>query len=255
MHFAPYYFLNITHPVTIAVIGCGGTGSLTIPRLARLDYALQKLGHPGLHVMVYDGDIVEQNNVGRQNFTVSDIGQFKASNIIEKVNYAFGLQWEAINEYINPLIPRCNITITCVDVIKPRLDIKASIKTIYANQYDDYTKKYYWIDAGNGKDFGQVVLGTISKIKQPKTSLFKTVSNLKNVFDLFPLMEENDNIDDQGIEGCSMHSSLHKQDLFINDNIAVHICQILYKLIYEKQIEYNGVIINQESFITKGFHV
>jgi len=91
IHYAPTYFIEPTHPLTIALIGCGGTGSLVAPRLARLDYVLKELGLPGLYVTVYDGDTVEQNNVGRQNFNKNDIGDYKAANIVQKMNLSYGL--------------------------------------------------------------------------------------------------------------------------------------------------------------------
>ena len=84
------------HPITINLIGVGGTGSLVLPRLARLDYALKLLDHPGLMVFAYDDDVVEEFNIGRQNFSVSDLGKNKAICITEKCNLSFGLLWESI---------------------------------------------------------------------------------------------------------------------------------------------------------------
>ena len=49
IHFTDRYLLNPRHPVTVFVIGAGGTGSQVITNLARMNMALQALGHPGLH--------------------------------------------------------------------------------------------------------------------------------------------------------------------------------------------------------------
>ena len=46
------------HPVTVNLIGAGGTGSQVLTCLARLDVTLRALGHPGLSVTLYDPDIV-----------------------------------------------------------------------------------------------------------------------------------------------------------------------------------------------------
>ena len=54
IHFTDRYLLNPRHPVTVFVIGAGGTGSQVITNLARMSMALQALGHPGLHVTVFD---------------------------------------------------------------------------------------------------------------------------------------------------------------------------------------------------------
>lgn len=65
-HFSDSYLLDPRHPVTVNVIGAGGTGSQVVTSLARMDTALWKLGHPGLFVRVYDPDTVSESNIGRQ---------------------------------------------------------------------------------------------------------------------------------------------------------------------------------------------
>ena len=49
IHYTDNYLLKPYHPVTIHVAGAGGTGSQVIANLARMNVALQALGHPGLH--------------------------------------------------------------------------------------------------------------------------------------------------------------------------------------------------------------
>ena len=49
IHYTDRYLLNPHHPVTVFVIGAGGTGSQVATNLARMSIALQALGHPGLH--------------------------------------------------------------------------------------------------------------------------------------------------------------------------------------------------------------
>ena len=74
IHFTDRYLLNPRHPVTVFVIGAGGTGSQVITNLARMSMALQALGHPGLHVTVFDPDTVSQANIGRQLFSETELG-------------------------------------------------------------------------------------------------------------------------------------------------------------------------------------
>ena len=52
IHFTDRYLLNPRHPVTVFVIGAGGTGSQVITNLARMSMALQALGHPGLYLLI-----------------------------------------------------------------------------------------------------------------------------------------------------------------------------------------------------------
>ena len=58
VHYTDSYLINPQHPVTVNLIGAGGTGSQVLTCLARLDITLRALGHPGLFVTLYDPDIV-----------------------------------------------------------------------------------------------------------------------------------------------------------------------------------------------------
>lgn len=130
IHFAPNYFYNPTHPITIALIGVGGTGSLMLARLARMYYALRQTGHPGLHVISYDSDRVEPNDVGRQLYTLCDVGEYKVVNAVSKGNMAFGLQWQGIPidalSYGGDI--RANVIVTCVDNARFRMQLAQSIR-------------------------------------------------------------------------------------------------------------------------------
>lgn len=97
-HFTHEYILNPSHRVTVNLVGAGGTGSQVLSALARMDYALYKLGHPGLYVRVYDDDVVTDANIGRQLFRGADIGQNKANVLVTRINTFFGVDWEAVQE-------------------------------------------------------------------------------------------------------------------------------------------------------------
>lgn len=86
IHYTDSYLLKPYHPVTIHVAGAGGTGSQVIANLARMNVALQVLGHPGLHVTVFDPDIITEANIGRQLFSETELGQCKATAAVTRVN-------------------------------------------------------------------------------------------------------------------------------------------------------------------------
>ena len=96
VHYIDSYLINPQHPVTVNVIGAGGTGSQVLTCLARLDTALRGLGHPGLFVTVYDSDTVTEANIGRQLFSPSDTGLNKAQCLVTRVNNFFGNGWRAV---------------------------------------------------------------------------------------------------------------------------------------------------------------
>ena len=129
VHYIDNYLVNPQHPVTVNLIGAGGTGSQVLTCLARLDAALRGLGHPGLFVTLYDPDIVTEANIGRQLFGPSDLGQNKAQCLVTRINNFFGNDWKAQPD-IYPTVLKdarrdnlANITITCTDNIKSRIDL------------------------------------------------------------------------------------------------------------------------------------
>lgn len=243
MHFVPSYFLNPTHPVTICVIGCGGTGSQVLVSLARVNYTLKALGHPGLHVISYDPDIVSITNVGRQLFSESDIGLNKAVLLTTRVNAFYGTAWEAVPELFNKkTATRCNITLTCVDNIKSRIEISGLLKNGTRNQlYEPHNKLVYWMDFGNARNTGQVVLGTLADIKQPDSALFETVNTLPLLTDKFDLRMVKE--EDSG-PSCSHADALRKQNLFINSTLAQLGCDMILEMLTEGMIGYSGFYLN-----------
>lgn len=64
----------------IVIVGCGGTGSWLIPKLAKTinDMKRKNLLSADFSLVLVDGDTVESKNLIRQNFVESDIGRNKA---------------------------------------------------------------------------------------------------------------------------------------------------------------------------------
>lgn len=239
-HFSHNYLLSPQHRLSVAVIGAGGTGSQVMTELARIDHALYKLGHPGIHVTLYDDDMVTEANIGRQLFSLSDVGLSKSMVLIDRINSFFGVDWKSCRErYPFNNADTYNITITCVDNVYSRISIGEYIRS-YCGK-DDIRTPYYWIDCGNQTDRGQVVLGTIQTINQPKSDSVEAVCSLKCVDELFDLTQVDEN--DSG-PSCSLAEALSKQDLFINSMMAQVCCNLLWKLITEGGIDYQGAFVN-----------
>lgn len=223
--------------VRIVVVGAGGTGSHVINGLVQLHTALLALGHPaGLHVTAFDDDTVSESNVGRQAFAWSDIGANKASVLINRLNQAFGLDWEACPERIGVsqtgrLRMRPDLVIGCVD---NRLARKAIASTFGYG---------YWLDIGNNQNDGQVILGEIGEGPYV-TWRGKKRLRLPTVADLLPeaVDERLDQTDDQ--PSCSLADALEKQSLFINRAMALHALNLLWKLFRLARLEAHGVFVN-----------
>jgi PRTRC genetic system ThiF family protein len=147
------------HPFTIGLIGAGGTGSQLLTHLARIHKTLLGLGKQGLHVTLYDNDIVTEHNMGRQLFSPSDIGTQKSFTLIERINRFFGTRWEASFQEVtkkNP--PRdAKMIISCVDNVRSRKAIKYYVDRRVQAERLWYTNEF-WIDTGNDRETGQIVL-------------------------------------------------------------------------------------------------
>jgi PRTRC genetic system ThiF family protein len=84
-------------PVRILVVGAGGTGSAIVMGLPYLHQAMRAWGHPfGLEVTLMDGDTVSETNCVRQPFSWSDVGQNKATVLINRINLFWGTKWNAL---------------------------------------------------------------------------------------------------------------------------------------------------------------
>ena len=248
VHYIDNYLLNPQHPVTVNLIGVGGTGSQVLTNLARLDVTLRALNHPGLFVTVYDPDVVTESNIGRQLFSVSDLGLNKAQCLVTRLNHFFGNDWQAVPKIYPSNVHAAkdkeisNITITCTDNIKSRLDMWKILKAVPDNDYRDYKTPLYWLDFGNTQTSGQVVLGTVpEKIKQPKSQQYKTVGSLKVItrYVRYARVRETDSG-----PSCSLAEALEKQDLFINSTLAQLGCNLLWKMFRHGMIEHQGLYLN-----------
>ena len=135
---------------------------------------------------MYDSDIVTEANIGRQLFSPSDIGLNKAQCLVTRMNNFFGNDWKAVPDIYPAALKDArrdnlaNITITCTDNIKSRIDLWNILKAVPVSEYRSHETPLYWMDLGNTQDTGQVILGTVpKKIKQPASKLYETVESLK----------------------------------------------------------------------------
>lgn len=251
VHYTDSYLMNPQHPVTVNIIGAGGTGLQVLTCMARLDVTLRTLGHPGLFVTLYDPDTVTEANIGRQLFSPSELGLNKAQCLVTRINHFFGNDWKAeARLYPSALkgIKRdeiANITITCTDNIKSRLDLWKVLGKMPSSSYTDNNTPLYWMDFGNTQTSGQVVLGTVpKKIRQPASGQYETVGSLKVItrFVKYARVKE----EDSG-PSCSLAEALEKQDLFINSTLAQFGCNILWKMFRNGMLEHHGLFLNLET--------
>lgn len=253
VHFTANYLIGPTNPVTVHVIGAGGTGSRVISALCDMNNALTALGHPGLQATLFDNDIVSQPNLVRQRFASAELGMNKAVARINNINRWSGTNWKAVPmQYSTQNLlrfqePSANVFFTCVDNVPARFEIAGIIAKLAAKNNHRQSQPFYWIDFGNGKYTGQVILSTIGKIVQPESEKFITVPYLAPVTeDYSDLLKQSEAKDDT--PSCSAAEALESQDLYINPVLAKMGCELFWKLFRYGMIEYRGFFLNLKDY-------
>lgn len=261
IHITDNYLINPTNPVTVNVIGAGGTGSNFFMALAKMNHALTVLGHPGLAVSLYDDDIITEANPGRQLFAETEVGLYKSSVLVNRVNRFFGTNWKAITQKFGTGEPndfpdegKANLFISCVDNVGARFGIAGVLKNFKETSRYERNKPLYWMDLGNGRQTGQAILSTVQPIEQPPSEKYRTVASLPQVTDEFRvLLDESGRYDDT--PSCSLAEALEKQDLFINSTLANLGASLLWQLFREGILFNRGFFLNLNDFRTQPLKV
>ncbi len=252
-HFADNDLLNPTNPISVNLIGAGGTGSKVLTALAEMNHSLIELRHAGLQVRLWDDDIITSANLGRQRFAESETGLYKSVALINRVNRFFGTSWKAETVKFEkdrferfPENAKATITVTCVDSVKARFEVAEILKG--KSEYRNYNNEpKYWIDMGNSQFTGQVLLSTVGAIRQPKSDKYETVSNLPFVTEEFgELLKQSEEQNDT--PSCSLAEALEKQDLYINSVLAQMGSSLLWNLFRNGLTENRGFFLNLKSF-------
>ena len=257
VHFVDSALINPTNPITVNLIGAGGTGSQVLTALARMNHALTELNHAGLSVRLWDDDVITEANLGRQLFAESELELYKSVALINRVNRFFGTNWKAETQKFekNGLGKlksnmKSEIYISCVDSVKSRFDIAEILNELKIDKGYYRNQCKYWIDFGNSQFTGQVLLSTIGNIKQPNSEKYETVENLPFITEefgeLLKISEAEDNT-----PSCSLAEALEKQDLFINSSLAQMGSSLLWSLFSNGLTENRGFFLNLKNFHSK----
>jgi PRTRC genetic system ThiF family protein len=148
---------------TVVLVGCGGTGGFLAEALCRL-----LIGRRAALYLV-DMDRVEPHNVARQAFDRTDIGAFKAQVLAERLSRRFGREVgysvlpydRRLHAEVFASRSRLRLLVGCVDTSAARRAIAATLDggpPLWLRGTD-----VWWVDAGNGRNSGQVLLGNATR--------------------------------------------------------------------------------------------
>lgn len=238
--------------VSILIVGVGGTGSYISTLIGQMAFSMNKLtdGEKSIRINLLDDDIVTDSNIGRANFYPCDVGLSKAEVIEDRISHALGVH---VSSSTNKLtmdsfssLSRYDLIITCVDSGELRYQI--------GKYLSDTVCDTLWVDVGNGKDDGQVVIGHLGRGHTGK---------YPNVYDLFgdTLLQA----DDDDSPSCSLEEALTRQDLGVNYHAASRAFNAVWQLIRYGKLQYSvdffsfsgmedsKVAANSEAWATFGY--
>lgn len=157
---------SLTRPVKIVMLGAGGTGGHIAPHLYRLLYTLDR---PARFILC-DGDLVEEQNLVRQNFAPADLGENKAKALAERYSAVFGLETEYIPSFIETKTQLQTLLAPVYRFDPVRRESVAELVLLLGAVDNNRSrqlchrvfcqaKELIYIDSGNGEYTGQVVCG------------------------------------------------------------------------------------------------
>jgi len=120
VHFTDSYLISPTNPITINLIGAGGTGSRVLTALMEMNHSLIALGHAGLQIRLWDDDIITTANLGRQRFAESETGLYKSVALINRCNRWAGTNWKAETIWSSPMLCQRRCLLISVSSALPR---------------------------------------------------------------------------------------------------------------------------------------
>jgi PRTRC genetic system ThiF family protein len=254
------YRLDIGHPdrIVILLVGCGGTGSWAAHILAQLAVWAKGTGID-LRLYFVDHDDVEQKNLVRQNFCPAEVGFPKAFSLAWRYTAAFGLtitplveQFSAalLDRYQPAYSPQGTLTLVigAVDNICARRTIAEAI-IAKLKQNPGSRHKYFWLDAGNERFSGQVLIGNSLESEPVISPLGYCIGlPLPHLQEPGLLLER----DRPSIEmSCADLNLLGEQSAMINRAMATMIGLYLYRLLQSRDLCWRSSWLNLETGATK----
>ena len=231
----------------VLVIGAGGNGSAVLFGLPYLHHALIAWGFTnGLQVTVMDADTVSPTNCVRQPFGAADIGQNKATILINRVNLFHQLSWHSDETFFSQGAPNntgssydntVDFVISCVDTRAARREMHEA----FNNVIGPWRSVRYWLDIGNNASNGQFVLG------QPLNCVNRrSKTRLRTVTELFPSIMDM-SLGEGPLPSCSAAEALERQEPFVNNVLATSALSMITRLMRYGQIDHQGAFYNAES--------
>lgn len=237
------------------IVGAGGTGSFVVPAIARLIYELKQQQNKSAEMLIVDPDVVEAGNIPRSNFCFAEVGRYKAQTLAERVSTAWGIETSFSCERFDPEkhlkssssdYRNLTIIVGCVDNYLARREMHRGLDE--CRNYGDQSR-IWWIDGGNGKASGQVLLGSTTKPLKAEgyftgTSICRALPS--------PSLQHPDLLEPEKIEAktdasCPERVRLGEQGLNINQRVGLEIAEMLSSMLLTRTLKRYAVYFDMES--------
>lgn len=244
------FILPVEENVRLILVGCGGTGSWLAPAVARVGKLLIEKFSKRVEIIFYDPDFVEEKNIYRQNFCAAEIGFNKAEALADRYGRAWGIEIGAVGSKINGIGNNYqinNIVIGCVDNAGGR-------KQISQNAHGAV-----WLDCGNTKNYGQVLMGMRRGLKDP-FSIPGSCGELPYPHEQHPELivkeksEGRDQKDEQNLS-CADMALQDSQGLAINQRMAAEAADYLVRMLITRDLKKFATYIDLESGTTRSKYI
>lgn len=226
----------------IVVVGCGGTGGFVAEGLCRL------LANNDLDLLLVDHDRVEPHNLRRQHFFEGDVGKFKSQALAERLARQYGrpvgysvypFDRDLLNEAggLGIRVVR-GIIIGCVD----NADARRSIAE--RNEWGDW-----WLDAGNGHQSGQVLIGNtkdVGGLEGAFEETGQTVDHLPAPSLQLPSLLHQPTKTVTRQQDCAEGVENEEQSPTINQTMAALVLEFMYRLL-KGTLTWMGAYIDMEA--------
>lgn len=234
LHLRPYSAVNLT------LVGCGGTGSHLATGLAALVLDLRERSDVALRLTLLDFDLVEAKNVGRQLFSVNEIGRPKCQVLAERLLRAYALPCSASVKTVEsadlqPQADALNLVIGAVD--------NPAARGIIANAVDRADGALWWLNCGNENVSGQVALGNTGNVKAMRRAVeLGMLQRLPAPHVLYPDCIATPVVKpSKRAPSCAELTARGEQGLMVNRMVAAWALQLLQMWLVEKRLNWFGM--------------
>ena len=254
--------------IRFIVVVAGRTGSYVIPAIGWFVFELKQSQNKPVEMLIVDPDVVESGNIPRSNFCAAEVGSFKAQSLAKRITLAWGLECHYSNELFDSekhLAAQSHdyrslkVIVGCVDNHFARRDIHLAIGNQRGYRSSDDAPDLWWIDGGNGRSSGQVLVGSNTKKIKPAlhftgTSICRTLPAPSLVHpDLLDAEKKVESADRERVS-CPDRIRLGEQSLNINQRVAVEMAEMLTEMFLTRSLRRFACYFDLESGTSRSLY-